>query len=139
MKTIEHITEVKTYKYEAYDGTIFENRADCETYEKSYKCIMRKKFDAIPKVAISGVEYGIPYASDDDECYAMRFATIEALAEFKACLDVIVGTNYYTEPDPKHLNKTLLVTFGYDRDFCDIYVAEDFYKSAMDRLNAMKF
>lgn len=138
MKIIEHITEVKTFEYEAYDGTVFGDKADCETYEKSYKCIMRKKFEDIPKVEINGVDYGIPYASDDYECYVMKFNTLEALAEFKACLDVIVGGGYYTEPNPTHINKILLVNLGYDRDFCDIYIAEDFYKAAMDKLNAME-
>lgn len=138
MRVIEVITEVKTKKFEAYDGTVFENESDCKQYEKSYKCIIKKKFDDIPKTEINGVDYCIPYANEDCECYAMKFDTLEELSAFDACVDSLVGSGYYTKLEPCFVGKILLVNFGYDRDYCDVYIAEDMYRECMNSLNNLK-
>ena len=39
---IEYIT-----KYKASDGTVFNDRAECEKYEKTAKCVIKSKFDKL--------------------------------------------------------------------------------------------
>lgn len=71
MKEIKE--EIKSYniKYEAIDGTIFYNREECETYEKSAKAVIRAKFKKL--VLAERDEYSLFNAgSDENTVYVVK-------------------------------------------------------------------
>ena len=73
MKEIKE--EVKSYniKYEAIDGTIFYNKEECETYEKSAKAVIRTKFKKL--VLDESDEYNLfDMGSDDDTVYVVKMS-----------------------------------------------------------------
>lgn len=45
MEEIKKEKIVFDYEYKAYDGTIFKNKEECEKYEETAKCVIRKKFN----------------------------------------------------------------------------------------------
>lgn len=118
--------EIKTYTdiYVSVDGREFENQEDCEAWEKSYKGTMVASWNLIEKEQVSDCSLGLPWSSDDHECYVIKPKTLDEITLINAYIQsstydncAILTTN--------HIGKLIAVNFGYDHDYCDIYILEE--------------
>ena len=128
MKKIQQ--EVKTYKdiYVSVDGKEFSNKEDCEAWEKSYKGTIAASWSLIKKVDASTVNLGLPWSSDDYECYVLKPKSLDEITLINAYIQSSTcssGTMLTTG----HIGHTIAINFGYDHDYCDVYVIEDNLKN----------
>ena len=76
MKEIKEERKVFDIKYEAIDGTIFYNKEECETYEKSAKAVIRAKFKKL--VLAEHNEYSLfKVGNDEDIVYVVKMPKIQ--------------------------------------------------------------
>jgi hypothetical protein len=119
MKKIQR--EVKTYEniYVSVDGKEFKNEPDCVAWENSYKGTLEASWQLINKKEVCDCDYGIPWASEDHECYVIKpknldeIVLINAYINATTCYDGILTAN--------HIGTLLMLNFGYDHDYCEIY------------------
>ena len=130
MKIVEEkkMVEVVEKKYVAMDGTIFSDEENCKKWEESYKGIITAMFEQkIHKMEISPISLGIPYASEDNEAFLIEVHSIDEATIVNAYLDLY--DNYY-KGKVLPLNTPLMIMFGWDRDWVDVYDL----KAELDRL-----
>ena len=119
MKKIQK--EIKTYEnvYVSVDGKEFSNEADCKAWESSYKGTLASSWTLMKKTEANAANLGIPGGCDDYECYIIKPEN----------LDDIVLLNAYIESSTysggmltnQHIGQILIINFGYDHEYCDIY------------------
>lgn len=127
MKKIQK--EIKTYEnvYVSVDGKEFKNEADCKAWESSYKGTLASSWALMKKLEVIATNLGLPCASADYECYIIK----------PESLDDIVLINAYIESSTysggmltnKHIGQHLILSFGYDREYCDVYTLTDHINS----------
>lgn len=66
MKQIEVEKVIKEIKYEAIDGTIFNNKAECEKYDNTAEAILRQRYQPLVLKTIS--EWNL-FKCGSEECY----------------------------------------------------------------------
>lgn len=76
MKEIKE--EIKTYitKYEAIDGTMFNNKEECEKYDNTAKTVLRSKFQKLILSETTEVDL-FNAGSDENSTYAVKMPTEE--------------------------------------------------------------
>ena len=137
MKKIQQ--EVKTYKdiYVSVDGKEFSNEADCKAWETSYKGTLAASWHLIKKTDASTVNLGLPWSSDDDECYVLKPQSLEEITLINAYIQSSTGDNssILTTGDIGHL---VALNFGYDHDYCNVYVLEDNLKNITNYMTKLE-
>lgn len=118
----EETKVVKTQVYVSADGKEFANEADCKSWESSYEGVLEATWKTTPKKKVSGPSFGIPSSSWDDECYVVKPKTLDEVVFLNAYIGLVQG--YASQLSMNEVNKTLLINFGYDRDYCEVYVLE---------------
>lgn len=124
MKKIQR--EVKAYEdiYVSVDGKEFKNEADCRAWENSYKGTIAASWNHIKKEPVDTSNIGLPYANSDDECYVIKPKTLDDIVLINA---YITSSTYGAEGKltSNHIGKMVALNFGYDHDYCDVYILED--------------
>ena len=126
MKKIQREETVVVRKdiYVSVDGKEFENEADCKAWEKSYQGTISKSWGLVKKESVDTSNIGLPYANSDDECYVIKPKTLDDIVLINA---YITSSTYGAEGKltTEHIGKLLALNFGYDHDYCDVYIIED--------------
>lgn len=124
MKKIQR--EVVTHEdiYVSVDGKEFKNEADCKAWEKSYKGTLEASWKLIKKEEVDTSNIGLPYANSDDECYVIKPKTLDEIVLINA---YIASSTYGNgaQLTVEHIGKMIALNFGYDHDYCDVYILED--------------
>ena len=122
--------------YVSVDGKEFNNEADCAAWESSYKGTLEVSWKLIDKREVVGYEYGISWASEDDECYILKPKNLDEIVLINA---YIKGT---TSDDctltTEHIGKLILLNFGYDHDWCCAHILADNLAKVTDRIAKME-
>ena len=132
MKKIQR--EVTTYKdiFVSVDGKEFNNEADCKAWESSYRGTLEASWKLIEKKEVCDCDYGMPYSSDDHECYAIKLKNLDEIVLINAyikattCNDGILTT--------EHIGKLLILDFGYDHDYCDVWDLSEHITKITERI-----
>lgn len=139
MKKIQK--EVKTYEdiYVSVDGKEFKNEADCKEWEKSYKGTLEASWKLVKKKRVNDIDLGLPWSSDDHECYVLKPKDLEEITLINAYIyastcggsdSAILTTN--------HIGKLIALNFGYDHDWCDVYILENHIKKLADYVTELE-
>lgn len=123
MKKIQR--EVKTYTdiYVSVDGKEFTNEADCKAWEKSYKGTLEASWKLIKKIEVNTCDLGLPWSNDDYECYVLRPKNLDEICLINAYIES--STSYNGILTSEFIGRTIALNFGYDHDYCDVYVLEE--------------
>ena len=123
MKRIQR--EVTTYQeiFISVDGKEFNTLEDCKTWEKSYKCTLETSWQKIKKVEVNSANLGLPYGSEDRDCYIIKPKDLDEIAFINAYIN---GTTYaeYATLNTDHIGKVVALDFGYDHEYCDAYIVD---------------
>ena len=126
--------EVKNFKtvYEAEDGTQFNDKSDCERYEKTFSCAMRSHIKGIAlrmtaedcvwmNGSCDNKVYSVVPRNEDD---ILRIRQMMAgMGAHKSTLDLLSA---------EHIGKVLLIVTGYDEDWVAFQTLEGLVKDATD-------
>lgn len=125
MRKIENEIMVKQIEttWEASDGTIFSNELDCEKYEQSYKCTIINSFNKIPRKEINSNDIYCPYATYDDAITIIYPRHMDDIVIINAYVKMKTGDDGWLTQE--HIGKHIMLNFGYDFGFCDIWVMEE--------------
>lgn len=107
------------------DGKEFDNEADCKAWENSYKGTLAASWETMNKVKAYSCDLGLPWANDDQECYVVEPKNIDDIAFINAYINSSTYGNSEGTLTIKHIGKSIVLNFGYDHDYCDIYVLAD--------------
>lgn len=129
MKKIQQ--ELKIYKdiYVSVDGKEFKTEEECKMWENSYKGTLAASFAEIQKVEACSSSLGLPYSNDDQECYAIKPKDLNEITLINAYIQSSTYDNIGQILTAKHIGKLVVLNFGYDHDYCDVYLLEDHIKS----------
>jgi hypothetical protein len=121
MKKIQREETKVIYKdiYVSVDGREFENEADCKAWENSYKGTIEASWQLINKKRVYDTDYGIPWSSEDHECYAIKPKNLDEIVFINA----YIKATTYSEGrlTTEHIGQLIMLDFGYDHDYCDIW------------------
>lgn len=133
MKKIQR--EVKTYKdiFVSIDGREFNSEADCKEWEASYKGTLAASWKQMKKIEVNSGDLGLPYASDDYECYAIRPKSLDEITLINAYIKSSTFNDAVTLTADV-IGKLIVLNFGYDHDYCDWYIMEDLLKRISDHV-----
>ena len=137
MKMIQKETKIYTDVYVSVDGKEFDNKVDCEAWEKSYKGTLEASWKLIPKKEVSDSDLGIPWSSDDHECYVIKPKTLDEIVLINAYISSVCYDGS-TKLTTEHIGKLVLLNFGYDRDYCSITVLADHLKSITECITKLE-
>ena len=121
MKKIQREETKVIYKdiFVSVDGREFENEADCKAWESSYRGTLEASWKLIEKKEVCDCDYGIPWSSEDHECYAIKPKNLDEIVLINAYIKATTGNNGILTT--KHIGELLMLDFGYDHDYCDVY------------------
>ena len=122
MEKIQRREEFVTYKtiFVSVDGKEFENEADCRAWETSYRGTLEASWKLIDKKEVSDTDYGIPWSSDDHECYAIKQKNLDEIVLINAYIKATTSDD--GNLTTKHIGELLILNFGYDHDFCEVHI-----------------
>ena len=124
MKKIQR--EVKAYEdiYVSVDGKEFKNEADCKAWENSYKGTLEASWKLMKKEQVYDCKLGLPGTNYDDEVYVIKPKTLDEIV----LLNAYIASSTYNngaQLTTEHIGKLIALNFGYDHDYCDVYILED--------------
>jgi hypothetical protein len=136
MKKIQR--EVVSYKeiFVSVDGKEFANMADCKMWEESYRGTLEASWKLIEKKEVCGCDYGLPSASYDDECYALKPKNFDEVAFINAYIKCTTGCDGTLTT--KHIGQLIILNFGYDHDFCDVYILEEYLAKITEQISKLE-
>lgn len=123
MKEIKKEITTYTTAYVSVDGKEFQTAEACREWENSYRRTIESSWQMIKKKEVCDSDFGLPYCSDDHECYAMKPKSLEEIAIINAYIEA-------TTTDPGKLThndigELIILNFGYDHDYCDRYYVKE--------------
>lgn len=132
MKKIQR--EVKTYKdiFVSVDGKEFTNEADCRAWENSYKGTLEASWKLIEKKEVSDTDYGIPWSSEDHECYAIKPKSLDEIV----LINAYIKASTYSDGDLtiEHIGELLILDFGYDHEYCNVWVLSEHFAKITEKI-----
>lgn len=136
MKTIikEETKVVKTEVYVSADGKEFDNKDDCSRWEKSYEGTLELSWQKLNPQKVYAPDFGLPYNNDDDKCFILAPNNLEDITLINAYIDWATNNNG-NKIATDTIDKVILLNFGYDWDWCDIYVLEEHLARLTERIN----
>lgn len=134
MKKIQREETKVIYKdiYVSVDGKEFTNEADCKAWEESYRGTLEASWKLIEKKEVCDCDYGIAWSSDDHECYAIKPKNLDEIV----LINAYIKATTYNEGTltTKHIGELLILNFGYDHDYCDVYVLADHFAKIKEQI-----
>lgn len=116
-QTITETKEITTTYYFAFDGTRFNTKWGCISYEAERNNVLFEKVKAIPHLEVDPICLAIPCSTLDDHCWVMKLKTAEELATVNDYLRTISGDGI----DERELGRTIIIRFGSNMDRYDVY------------------
>ena len=132
MKKIQREVVIAKDIYVSVDGKEFENEENCKAWEKSYKGTLEASWKLIDKKAVSDCELGLPWSNDDNECYAIKPKNLDEIVLINAYINGT--TSVEGRLTTSHIGKLLILNFGYDHEWCDVYVLTDHIAKITERV-----
>lgn len=131
MKRIQK--EITTYKdiFVSIDGKEFNSEADCRQWESSYRGTLEASWKNVKKLEVDTCSLGLPWSSDDYECYVIKPKNLEEITLINAYI-LSSTDNGATALTTQHIGELIALNFGYDHDYCDVYVLSDHIKKVTD-------
>ena len=136
MKKIKREETIYKYVYVSVDGKEFNSEVDCKAWENSYKGTMQASWQLIKKIEVSDCNLGLPWSSDDHECYVLVPKSLDEIVLINAYIES--STDYKNTLTAEHIGKLIALNFGYDHDFCDVYVLADHIKAISDYISDLE-
>lgn len=127
MKKIQK--EITTYKdiFVSADGKEFNSEEDCRAWENSYKGTISASWHLIQKREANSCLLGLMWSSDDHECYVIKPKDLEEITLINAYITTSTCHNEI-RLTTNHIGKMIALDFGYDHDYCDVYILEEHIK-----------
>ena len=116
------------------DGKEFANEEDCRQWENSYKGTLSASWDLIKKEEVDCGSVGIPYGCEDYECYLLKPSSLEEITLINAYMKSVT-CDYCPTLTTDYINELIVLNFGYDRDYCDVYRVEQNIKRIQEYIN----
>lgn len=135
IEKVEKTTFVEMYV--AYDGSRFDNKEDCEKYEKSYRATCARGYNNLNHIDFYLEESGLPFEYDDSR---------ESHIFFPQSINDIVAINAYIDEechysgsglDAQYIGKHIAIVWGYDHDWCEWFILEDYAKLVEKKMNKL--
>lgn len=123
MKKIQREVTISKDIYVSVDGKEFTNEADCKAWENSYKGTLEASWQLINKKRVYDTDYGIPWSSEDHECYAIKPKNLDEIVLINAYIKAT--TDNEGRLTTEHIGQLIMLDFGYDHDYCDIWVLSE--------------
>ena len=105
--------------YVSVDGREFDNEADCKAWETSYRGTLEASWQLVNKKKVYNTDYGIPWSSDDHECYAIKPKNLDEIVLINAYIKATTSNDGRLTTE--HIGQLIMLDFGYDHDYCDIW------------------
>lgn len=115
----EETKVVYTDIYVSVDGKEFTNEADCREWETSYRGTLEASWQLINKKKVYDTDYGIPWSSEDHECYAIKPKNLDEIVLINAYIKATTGSAGRLTTE--NIGQLIMLDFGYDHDYCDIW------------------
>lgn len=128
----EETKVIYTDIYVSVDGREFTNEKDCREWENSYKGTLEASWQLIDKKRVYDTDYGIPWSNDDNECYAVKPQNLDEIVFINAYINGT--TSVEGKLTTQHIGKLLILNFGYDHDWCDVYVLADHFAKITEKV-----
>lgn len=136
MKKIQR--EEKIYKdiYVSKDGKEFDSEAACKQWEKSYEGTLTASWNLIEKIPVCDGDLGIPWSSEDHECYVLKPKNLDEITLINAYISCTTSDSGGLTA--QNIGNLILLNFGYDHDYCDAYVLSDHVKKISDYISKLE-
>ena len=118
------------------DGKEFTNEADCKAWETSYRGTLEAGWALIDKKKVCGCDFGIPWSSEDHECYAISPKNLDEITLINAYIKAT--TNDDGRLTMEHIGQLIVLDFGYDYDYCDIWVLSEHIDAIIRNADKLK-
>lgn len=128
----EETKVIYTDIYVSVDGKEFTNEADCKAWESSYQGTLSASWQLIKKKEVCGSDFGIPWACEAHECYIIKPKNLDEVVLINAYIESSTSNKICLTTD--HIGKLVLLNFGYDHDWCDVYILADLINGITDRV-----
>lgn len=128
----EETKVVYTDIYVSVDGKEFTNEADCKAWETSYRGTLEASWKLIKKKEVYDTEYGIPWSSEDHECYAIKPKNLDEIVLINAYIKATTGDD--GRLTTKHIGELIILDFGYDHDYCCLWVLSEQLAKITERI-----
>ena len=122
--------------YVSVDGKEFTNEADCKAWETSYRGTLEASWALIKKKKVFDTDFGIPWSSDDHECYAISPKNLDEITLINAYIKAT--TNNDGRLTMEHIGQLIVLDFGYDYDYCDIWVLSEHVDAIIRNIDKLK-
>lgn len=118
--------QVTTYQtiFVSVDGKEFNSESDCREWENSYEGTLTASWKLIPKIEANACLLGLPYSYEDKECYVLKPKDLEEITLINAYMEKSTHNNC-CKLTTEHIEKLIALDFGYDYDYCDVYILEN--------------
>jgi hypothetical protein len=138
MKKIQQ--ELKIYKdiYVSVDGKEFKTEEECKAWENSYKGTLAASFAEIKKVEAYSPSLGLPYSNDDQECYVIKPKDLNEITLINAYIQSSTYDGSGQRLTAKYIGKLVVLNFGYDHDYCEVYLLEDYIQSITNYITKLE-
>ena len=118
------------------DGKEFTNEADCKAWETSYRGTLEASWALIKKKKVFDTDFGIPWSSEDHECYAISPKNLDEITLINAYIKATTGDN--GRLTMRHIGQLIILDFGYDHDYCDIWVLSERIDAIIGNIDKLK-
>ena len=118
------------------DGKEFTNEADCKAWETSYRGTLEASWALIDKKKVCDCDFGIPWSSEDHECYAIKPKNLDEIVLINAYIKAT--TNNDGRLTMEHIGQLIVLDFGYDYDYCDIWVLSEHVDAIIRNIDKLK-
>ena len=115
----EETKVIYTDIYVSVDGKEFTNEADCREWETSYRGTIEASWQLINKKRVYDTDYGIPWSSEEHECYAIKPKNLDEIVLINAYIKATTCNDGRLTTE--HIGQLIMLDFGYDHDYCDIW------------------
>lgn len=131
-KIIEKTIIEKQTLYVTADGMEWEKEEDAKEWEKGVQYVAEMSWKAIPKKQISTTDAGVEYSNEDEEAYVLTPRNHEDIIALENYVRVVTRESFGF--DDSYIGKPIIMNFGYDRDWCSVYIIEDHINRIKDYL-----
>ena len=118
------------------DGKEFTNEADCKAWETSYSCTLEASWALIKKKRVFDADFGIPWSSEDNECYAISPKNLDEITLINAYIKATTGSDGRLTIE--HIVQLIMLDFVCDHDYCDIYVLSEHIDAIIRNADKLK-
>lgn len=133
-KEIQKIQKVITYISE--DGLEFSSEENCREWENSYRGTLCKTLNKIPHIETNGDSSYLQGGQEDDCVWVFKPRNFEDIKVINAYTETFTGTSADLTQDD--IGVLLMIDFGYDYDWCDVYRVDNYLKKIQNTFDEFK-